>query len=192
MQDVPDTVEGLFKFISKNTTHYEVFLVRETIRTLKDQDLQRIWEEYDLKLANNLRKKLTSCKKTKVTLHLRQNHAHMAVVTEEQVLLSVVLKLKEYFQKYLKLEDVLFEGFEEGCIVLYFSIQEAEAKALYDKVSHDAMTGVFPEMKELYSVSAAIFFGYFSWDADKGFTDLLASVSFLLITCLYINSCRVY
>jgi hypothetical protein len=171
LQNVPDTVDGLIEFISVNTTHYEVFLVRDTIGTLNNGQLQAEWGDYESKLAKHLREKLVSFKDRHITLRLRQNHAHMAVVTKEQVLLSVVLHLKEYFRDYLGLENALFEGFEEGCIVLYFSIQEADAKALYDKSSLKSFTKVFLDLK-LYSVTAIILFGYFSWDADKGFTDL--------------------
>ena len=111
---VPNTADGLFDFIEEKSTIYEILLVHHAVEVLEDEDLKDL-EEYKSKLAEHLQEMLTSCKRRRVTLPLRKDHTHMAIViSKEQVLLSLVLEMKEYFSKYLQLEETLFEGFGEG------------------------------------------------------------------------------
>ena len=176
---LPNTADGLFDFIEEKSTPYEILLVHHAVEVLKDKDLKKNLQEYESKLAEHLREMLTSCKRRRVTLPLRKAHTHMAVViSKEQVLLSLVLDMKEYFSKYLQLEETLFEGFEEGCTVLFFSILRVDAALLSPKVlSH------LSELKRMFGMTHLIVFGYFACDLEKATIELVVSVRVLHVLC---------
>ena len=181
---VPNTADGLFHFIGEKSTIYEILLMHHAVEVLEDEDLKKDLQEYESKLAKHLKEMLTSFKRRRVTLPLRKDHTHMAVViSKEQVLLSLVLEMKEYFSKYLQLEDTLFEGFEEGCIVLFFSILTVDAALLSPKVlSH------LSELKRMFGMTHLIVFGYFACDLEKATIELVVSVLFISL-CVYIYTC---
>ena len=176
---VPNTADGLFDFIEEKSTAYEILLVHHAVEVLEDEDLKKDLQEYESKLAQHLREMLTSCKRRRVTLPLRKDHTHMAVViSKEHVLLSLVLEMKEYFSKYLQLEETLFEGFEEGCTVLFFSILTVDAALLSPKVlSH------LSELKRMFGMTHLIVFGYFACDLEKATIELVVSVCVLHVLC---------
>ena len=179
LPSVPNTVDGLCDFIEEKSTIYEILLVHHAVEVLEDEDLKKDLQEYESKLAKHLKEMLTPCKRRKVTLPLRKDHTHMAVViSKEQVLLSLVLEMKEYFSKYLQLEETLFEGFEEGCTVLFFSIPKVDAVLLSPKVlSH------LSELKRMFGMTHLIVFGYFACDLEKATIELVVSVCVLHVLC---------
>ena len=176
---VPNTAVGLFEFIGEKSTIYEILLVHHAVEVLGDEDLKKDLQEYELKLAEHLKEMLMSCKRRRVTLPLRKDHTHMAVViSKEQVLLSLVLEMKEYLAKYLQLEETLFEGFEEGCTILFFSIPKVDAALLSPKVlSH------LSELKRMFGMTHLIVFGYFACDLEKATIELVVSVCVLHVLC---------
>ena len=176
---VPNTANGLFDFIAKKTTIYEILLVHHAVDVLEDEDLKKDLQEYESKLAEHLKEILTSYKRKRVTLSLCKDHTHMAaVISKEQVLLSLVLEMKKYFSKYLQLEETLFEGFEEGCTVLFFSIPKVDAALLSPKVlSH------LSELKRMFGMTHLIVFGYFACDLEKATIELVVSVCVLHVLC---------
>ena len=176
---VPNTANGLYEFIAEKSTPYEILLVHHAVEVLENKDLKKDLQEYESKLAEHLNEMLTSCKRKEVTLPLRRDYTHMAVViSKEQVLLSVVLDMKEYFSKYLQLEETLFEGFEEGCTVLFFSILTVDAALLSPKVlSH------LSELKRMFGMTHLIVFGYFACDLEKATIELVVSVCVLHVLC---------
>ena len=112
---VPDTADGLYKFIVTNSNPYEILLVHHAVEVLKDKNLKKDLQEYELKLAKHLKALLTSYKRRGVTLPSYKDHTNLAsAISKEQVLLALVLNKKEYFMKFLQLEETLFIGFEEG------------------------------------------------------------------------------
>ena len=185
LPNIPDTPEGLYEFISEKSTLYEILLVHHTVEVLGHKNLEEDLHEYELKLAKYLRDTLLSCKRRRVTLPLCKNYTHMAVViSKEQVLLALVLEMKEYFFKYLQLEETLFEGFEEGCTVLFFSIPRVDAALLSPKVlSH------LSELKRMFGMTHLIVFGYFACDLEKATIELVVSVLFfLLCMCVCVHA----
>ena len=182
---VPNTVNGLYEFIAEKSTPYEILLVHHAVEVLEDKDLKKNLQEYESKLAEHLKEMLMSCKRRGVTLPLRKDHTHMAVViSEEQVLLALVLELKKYFSKYLQLEEILFEGFEEGCTVLFFSIFRVDAALMSSKVlSH------LSELKRMFEMTHLIVFGYFVCDLEKGTIEPVVSILYLAVhVCVSICS----
>ena len=166
---VPDTVSGLCHFITEKSTPYEFLLVHHAAEALNDKDLKSHLQAYEGKLASHLTETLTSCKKRRVKLPVDRHRTHMAVViSKEQVLLSLVIHMKDYFAKYLQLEGALFEGFEEGCTVLFFSIQQVDTVLLAPQVLSRC-----EEMKKIFSVSHLVVFGYFAFDLGKSTMELL-------------------
>ena len=176
---VPNTVDGLYEFIAEKSTPYEILLVHHAVEVLEDEDLKKDLQEYESKLAKHLKEMLTSCQSRRVTLPLRKDHTHMAVViSEEQVLLSLVLEMKKYFSKYLQLEETLFEGFEKGCTMLFFSILRVYAALLSPKVlSH------LSELKRMFGMTHLIVFGYFACDLEKATIELVVSACVLHVLC---------
>ena len=176
---VPDTVDELCDFIEEKSTIYEILLVHHAVEVLKDEGLKKDLQEYESKLAEHLKEMLMSCKRRRVTLPPLKDHTHMAVViSEEQVLLSLVLEMKAYFSKYLQLEEILFEGFEEGCTVLFFSMFRVDAALVSPKVlSH------LSELKRMFGMTHLIVFGYFACDLEKATIELVVSVCVLHVLC---------
>ena len=172
LPQVPDTCKGLCDFIQEKSTPYEIHLVYYAVENLGSKELKTAMDDYNSKLATKLKEKLTSCKKRIVTIPYRRDRTQLAcVLSEEDVLLSVVLHMKEHFAKYLQLEDAVFCGFQIACTVLFFSISSVDAAILAPKVlSHLA------EMKRNFSVTHLIVFGYFVCDLGKATIELLVRV----------------
>ena len=179
---IPNTPDGLYKFIAKKSTTYETLLVHHAVEVLNCVDLRRTLQNYESKLADHLRLTLESYKKRKVTLPIRKDLTHLAVVlSKEQVLLSLVLHIKEYLMKYLQLEETMFEGFGEGCTVLFFSILQVDAVLLGPKVlSHSA------ELKRMFDITHLVVFDYFACDLERATIELPVSVSLSAHQTLYV------
>ena len=163
--EVPSTAPGLYKFIKNNSNPYEVFLVKHTVDKLKNKKLKHEFVNYNHKLCEYFERELKYYKQKNVTLPSRQGSTHMAVaISEEQVLLSLIIHLKQYFSTYLGLRVCLLDGFTEGCTVFYFAITIADAMLLAPKVlSHLA------ELKR-FKVTHIIVFGHFAVDVCDKFT----------------------
>ena len=172
VQSIPNTTSGLCEFISEKSTPYETILVHHTVDVLDTEDLKGTLQSYESNLGNHLRQTLESYKKRKVTLPLRKDHTHLAIVlSKEQILLSLVLHIKEYLMKYLQLEETIFEGFGEGCTVLFYSILKFDAVLLTPKIlSH------LTELKRMFDITHLIVFDYFACDLDRAIVELPVSV----------------
>jgi hypothetical protein len=176
---IPDNATDLYEFIDKRSTPFEVFLVHHAVEILDCEKLKKCLQEYESNLAKHLQQELSSYKSRKVSLPQRNDYTHMTiVVSEQQVLLSLVLKLKEYFKKYLKLEEVLFEGFEEGCTVLFFSIQRSDAALL---APAPVILSHLGELKTRFAVTHLIVFGYFACDVEEATIELFVSLCVLTV-----------
>ena len=182
LPSIPETAKGLCDFIAEKSTPYEVFLVHHAVQVLGDGGLKIALASYESKLSQHMISTLASYKKKRVTLPLCKDHTHMAVVvSKQQVLLSLVLHLKEYFTKYLQLQEALFEGFGEGCIVLFFSILKEDAALLAPKV--------LPHLAELntaFDITHLIVFGYFACNLDKATIEPFDDVSLLCVFKTYV------
>ena len=172
---VDETGQGLYMFIAEKSTFCEVFLVEEAIYELNNDDLKKaFFTEYKPELQKYLKEKLTSCHQNKVSLPRRPDHVHMAVVTNEEALLSLMLHLKAYFIACLELQECLFEGFQGGCSVFYFALSTTDAVFLAPKIlSHLA------ELKRRFSITHIVVFDHFAVDIDQGSVELLVSVCLL-------------
>ena len=170
---VDETGQSLYVFIAEKSTFYEVFLVEEAISELNNEKLnEAFFTKYKPELSDFLKEKLTSCQQNNVSLPRRADHVHMAVMTSDEVLLSLMLHLKAYFIAYLELEECLFEGFHNGCLVLYFAITATVAfVVLASKIlSH------LDELKRRFSITHIVVFDHFAVDIDQGSVELLVSV----------------
>ena len=172
LPEVDETGRGLYMFIAEKSTFCEVFLVEEAIDELNDDDLKKaFFTEYKPELQKYLEKRLTSCHQNKVSLPRRADLVHMAVVTSEEALLSLMLHLKAYFIACLELQECLFEGFQGGCSVFYFAITTTDAVFLAPKIlSHLA------ELKRRFSITHIVVFDHFAVDIDQGSVELLVSM----------------
>ena len=168
---IPNTARGLCEFIAEKSTTYEILLIHHAVEMLNCDDLRKTLQNYESKLADHLKLTLESYKKRKVTLPIRKHHTHLAVVlSKEQVLLSLVLHIKKYLIKYLQLEEAVFEGFEEGCTILFFSILQTDAVLLGPKVlSHSA------ELKRMFNMTHVVVFDYFACDLERATIELPVS-----------------
>ena len=172
LPSVPNTANGLCEFITEKSTPYEILLVHHTVKALNCEDLKKTLQSYESKLAGHLRLTLGSYEKRKVTLPPRKDHTHLAItISKEQVLLSLILHIKEYLMKYLQLEETLFEGFGEGCTILFYSILRIDAVLLAPKMlSHSA------ELKRLFDISHVVVFDYFACDLERATIELPVSM----------------
>ena len=172
LPSIPNTAGGLYDFIAAKSTPYEILLVHHAVDVLDSKDLKGTLQSYESNLGNHLRKTLDSYKKKKVTLPLYKDQTHLAVVSSKaHVLLSLVLHIKEYLMKYLQLEETIFEGFGEGCTVLFYSIFKVDAVLLAPKIlSHSA------ELKRMFDITHLIVFDYFACDLERATIELPVSV----------------
>ena len=160
LPNIPNTPEGLYEFISEKSTPYEIFFVLEAAEQLRERTLKNKCKKYKEKLAKCLLDTLTTCKKRKVKLPSLRDHTHMAlVISKEQVLLALVLHFKEYYSKYLGLDEALFTGFEKGCTTVFFAISEDDAKSMADKVP-----SVIAELHSEFKATHLVVFGHFTYD----------------------------
>ena len=107
-----------------------------------------------------------------------------AVVSRDKdlVLISLVLHIKEYLKKYLQLEEAVFEGFGEGCTVLFYSILRIDAVLLAPMIlSHSA------ELKRLFEMTHLVVFDYFACDLQRATIELPVSV--FVCVCAYVCAC---
>ena len=169
---IPNTASGLCEFILEKSTPYETLLVHHAVDVLDSEDLKGTLRSYESNLGNHLRQTLQSYRKRNVTLPLRNDHTHLAVVlSKEQILLSLVLHIKEYLMKYLQLEETIFEGFGEGCTVLFYSILKVDAVLLAPKIlSHSA------ELKRMFDITHLVVFDCFACDLERATIELPVSV----------------
>ena len=73
--------------------------------------------------------------------------------------------------KYLQLEETIFEGFGEGCTVLFYSILKVDAVLLAPKIlSHSA------ELKRMSDITHLVVFGYFACDLEGATIELPVSM----------------
>ena len=78
---------------------------------------------------------------------------------------------------YLQLTGSIFEGFQEGCIVLFFSILKDDAALLAPKVlSHPA------ELKKVFNMTHLIVFEYFACDFEKATIERFDDVSLNILS----------
>ena len=176
LPSIPNTAGGLYDFIAAKSTPYEILLIHHTVNVLETEDLKGALQSYESNLGDHLMQTLESYKKRNVTLPLRKDHTHLAIIlSKEQTLLSLVLHIKEYLMKYLQLEETIFEGFGEGCTVLFYSILKVDAVLLAPKIlSHSA------ELKKMFDITHLVVFDYFACDLERATIELLVSV------CVYI------
>ena len=176
---IPDKAKGLYDFIASKSTPYEVLMVDCAVNVLGDEEVTEIFQKYESKLRDFFQETFISCKNQRVPLPLHKGHTPIAVViSQKRVLLALVLEMKEYFSKYLQLEETLFEGFEEGCTVLFFSILRVDAALLSPKVlSH------LSELKRMFGMTHLIVFGYFACDLEKATIEPVVSVCVLHVLC---------
>ena len=182
LPEIPDTAKGLYEFIAEKSTPYEILMLHPIVDELDCPQLKKDFQRYESDLDKYFLKTFRSYKRQRVTLSHPKDHTHMAVVisdSEEQVLLSLMLEMKQYFYKNLQLELALFEGFEEGCIVLSFSIPRADARQLSPMVLEYHSS----ELKRMFGMTHLIVFGYFACDLENDTVDQEIFVS-MLLTCL--------
>ena len=77
----------------------------------------------------------------------------------------------------------MFEGFEEGCTVLFFSILRVDAVLLSPKVLSQ-----LSELKRMFRMTHLIVFGYFACDLEKATIELVVSVLFTSL-CMCVCTC---
>ena len=180
LPSIPNTAGGLYDFIAAKSTPYEILLIHHAVHVLDTEDLKETLQSYESKLGNHLRLTLKSYKKRNVTLPLQTDHTHLAIVlSKEQILLSLVLHIKEFLMKYLQLEETIFEGFGEGCTVLFYSILKVDAVLLAPKIlSHSA------ELKRMFDITHLVVFDYFACDLERATIELPVSVC---VCAVYLN-----
>ena len=182
LPSIPNTAGGLYDFIAAKSTPYEILLIHHAVDVLETEDLQGTLQRYESNLGNHLRQTLESYRRRNVTLPLRKDHTHLAIVlSKEQILLSLVLHIKEYLMKYLQLEETIFEGFGEGCTVLFYSILKVDAVLLAPKIlSHSA------ELKRMFDITHLVVFDYFACDLERATIELPVSVCVRTYTAYHI------
>ena len=157
--------EAIHNFITKWSTPYEIFLVHDAVFYLKNRKLSKLLKDYEKELGVFFEEKLMSFKGQQISLVEAADMTHMAVevaTNSSELPLSRVLKLKDFFQDYLKLNKVLFEGFKDGCTVLFFAITHAAATFLAPNVlSH------LSQLRSEFHVTRILVYDHFAVDITE-------------------------
>ena len=179
LPDVPRTPDGLINFIAAKSSPFEILLVHHAVDELECKDLKTTLEEYEGMLAKHLKQKLLTFKSDGVTLSSHTGRTHMAIVlSKDQVFLSLILHIEEFLKDILHLEEALFEGFAEGCTILFFSILRIDAVLLSPKIiSH------LSELKRKFEITHLVVFGYFACDLEQASVEVLVSVNVCTHAC---------
>ena len=154
----------VFEFISKRSTPYEIFLIDMAIQNLNIKELRKMFNDYKLQLSHFLEENLAAISARFQPLMQEEDLSHMAVelrTNPDELPLSRAIKLKKYFHHYLTLSPTLFEGFQEGCTLLFFAIPTAAAALSgYCILSHLA------QLRMEFDVTKLIVFGHFAVDLE--------------------------
>jgi hypothetical protein len=163
--DCGESPEAIHDFIMKRSTPYEIFLVDDAALNLKNRKLSKLLKDYEKELGVFFEEKLMSFKGQQISLVEAADMTHMAVevaTNSSELPLSRVLKLKDFFQDYLKLNKVLFEGFKDGCTVLFFAITHAAATFLAPNVlSH------LSQLRSEFLVTRILVYDHFAVDITE-------------------------
>ena len=182
--NVPTTAQGLFDFIATKSTPCETLLLQPAANILCDKDLTEGVQNYESQQDTFFRETVTSCQKRTVKLQHRQDYTHMAViVSKEQILLSTVVEMKEFFSDFLQLENTLFEGFQErkGCTVFFFSITRVAAAQLFDRVEP-----YMSDLKTKFGMTDLVAFEYCVCDLERSARGKCLYVSVHMHLCVFI------
>ena len=156
--------EDVFEFISRRSTPYEIFLIQNAIHNLDVEELKKTFYDYQSQLARFLEENLAGISEKLQPLMQEEDLSHMAVelrTNPDELPLSRVIKLKDYFCYYLKLSPTLFQGFQKGCTLLFFAVSRAAAAlSSYCILSHLA------QLRMEFDVTKLIVFGHFAVDLE--------------------------
>ena len=179
---VPDSGSELYDFIKRHSTVYDVFLIDAAVNILNDEDLTKKYDVYKESLRDSLVIKLKSCEKKNISLPpLRQDHVSMVVaIDEDQALLALVMHLRDFFVEYIGLQDCLFEGFQEGCLIVYFAITAVDALLVAPKILSQ-----LEDLKTMFSVTHVVVFGHFAVDVKSGTCELLVSLVIVYLHMMF-------
>ena len=175
--------EDVFEFISKRSTPYEIFLIQIAIGNLDEKKLKTTFEAYKLELAQFLEENLVAISERLQPLMQEQDLSHMAVelrTNPDELPLSRIIKLKDYFCYYLELSPTLFQGFQKGCTLLFFAISRAAAALSgYCILSHLA------QLRMEFDVTKLIVFGHFAVDLEAVTSTGSDGALYLLVSVVY-------
>ena len=133
---VGDTPCEVFEFLSKRSTPYEVFLLQAAMDELSsEKKMKKEFEEYKSELATFFKEKLREFADKVQPLMQGEDLSQMAIeiaTNPNELTLSRVFKLQEFFCEYLKLSPVLFEGLLKGCTILFFAIPRESSLLIKD------------------------------------------------------------
>jgi hypothetical protein len=187
---IPAGPIGLCDFLMGKSTAYEVFLIDPVINILADEksNLQQKFSDYKSDLAKYLEETLTSCRKKKVQLKFHHDYTHMACrVSKEQVFLSLMIHLKDYFSKEFNLDYMLFEGFIPGSATFFFSMLREHAILLAPKI---LLEENLKELKDHFGLTDIVVFDYFHCNLEEATVKPMPSRDFQLKTAELQVSCR--
>jgi hypothetical protein len=188
---IPAGPIGLCDFLMGKSTAYEVFLIDPVINILADEksNLQQKFSDYKSDLAKYLEETLTSCRKKKVQLKFHHDYTHMACrVSKEQVFLSLMIHLKDYFSKEFNLDYMLFEGFIPGSATFFFSMLREHAILLAPKI---LLEENLKELKDHFGLTDIVVFDYFHCNLEEATVkpmvgNTLYMLGFHKMKCLWI------
>ena len=191
LPELGETPKDIHDFISARSTPYEIFLIQDAVRDLRDSKLSKSLKAYEDKLRKFFEEKLSSFKTQQVSLMTAEGLTHMAVevkTNSSELPLSRVLEMKKYFETYLQLNPVLFEGFQPGCTLLFFAISlEAATFLAPNLLSH------LSHLRLEFDVTRILVFGHFAVDVTVNDSKVSGTYYLLVSTnesslhvCMYV------
>ena len=187
--DIPKDKEKLKKFLISKWDILNFRVLKKVIRQLEkhkctsEQLLTKQLEVYESKLTKEVPIFLEECKIKKISVKKIPCHSTLAVkiaLTPNELWLSRIFQLKEFFVRVFHIPEALFKGFSTGCTILYFSIPKDSVWCLPACLHPSNL----PQLEEWKVVSLSVE-GKFTIDlVEKRIVDVLEEVS-----CVCVRVC---
>ena len=165
---VGDTPRDVFEFISDRSTAYEVFLLQAAMDELSSEEkMKKEFEEYKLELAKFFEEKLKEFADKLQPLMQGEDLSQMAIeiaTNPNELTLSRVFRLREFFCEYLQLSPVLFEGLLKGCTILFFAIPRESSPFIKDCIH------LHISQLKMFGVTKVVVFECFAADLEAATT----------------------
>lgn len=166
LPDIPTGYKELYDCIAANSNCFSSALIRDAVDIINVDKLSTLWEDYKRELTKCVGKPLHSGKPRRLP-EIESNCEDLAPMAvkvvrhPDELQISHVLAIQQYYVEHMGLDLAQFEGYTEGCTVLYFAIAKAAVPFMPSLLlSHLA------QLRRLEILKIAVF-GYFAVDLEN-------------------------
>ena len=136
ISDDPYELAEIVTHDSQDFINYNV--LRESVRQIRNEDLQKVLEEYEEKLKCHREKVLGEVEVDTRVLNLEQSNILIRIghpeKSRDELKMDLVIRERDLLVQGLKIGRVRFEGFMWGSVYLYYSVPEESVFLLFQLI----------------------------------------------------------